>query len=149
MPDGSAHPRARIPGSKVERWGSPRCTLDIEWCTPRVLLFTYNGYIPGEVVAFFEPIVAGVIARGQRPKMFVDMWDCTGYESDFRREITRWVMGLDKSVDPFHLLVKSKIFAMMISVIRLAINDPRHERAFAHTDRLAFYAALRTAVHQG
>lgn len=117
--------------------------LFIEWCTPGVLLFTYRGYVEASAVEFFEPLVDQLIDRGVRPRMFVDVWDVTGYTSEFRREITRWTAQVRPRVEPLQMLLRSKLIAMCVAVVHLAIGG---EFVVMHTERLKFNVALRAAM---
>jgi hypothetical protein len=59
---------------------------------------------------------------GQAPfTVFHDTWAATGYESGLRVEMTKWTEKNKGAVKAVHMLTQSKIAAMAVAVVGLAL----------------------------
>lgn len=79
------------------------------------------------------------IARDAQFESFNDAIELTGYDSEFRVRLTDWVGANKTSVPHLHVLLKSRIVAMAVSVAGLAIGS---QRITSYSDPKAFAIAL-------
>ena len=93
-------------------WRSPRGSLIIEQPVPGVMLFTYHGHIPVEVVPLIEASVARVLNTGIRPDLFIDLEQMKGYDSEYRKAISKWGADNHRRLGDVRVLVRSKLIAM-------------------------------------
>ncbi|APR79110.1 Hypothetical protein A7982_04457 [Minicystis rosea] len=73
--------------------------------------------------------------------LFDDAWEAIGYDSDVRLRLTTWAKENSDRIGSHHLLIRSKILAMGVSVANMALKN----RITAHTAEESFAAALRDA----
>ena len=131
----------------VEMWESPRGSLAISHPAPGVILFTYHGYMTAEVVPFIELSVNRVLDAGHRPDLFIDLDDMSGYDSEYRQEVSKWGARYYRRFGEVRFLVRSKLIAMGIAVSNLTSEG----RLKPTTRRSEFQAAIDAAIgrHSG
>jgi len=131
----------------VEMWESPVGNLAITHPAPGVILFTYHGYMTAEVVPFIERSVNRVLAAGHCPDLFIDLDDMSGYDSEYRQEVSKWGARYYRRFGEVRFLVRSKLIAMGIAVSNLTSEG----RLKPTTRRSEFQAAIDAAIgrHSG
>lgn len=128
--------------AKVDKWESPRGTLVISQPVRGVIVFTYDGYMVADVVPFIESTVNEVLAAGLRPDLFIDVWNMTGYDSLYRKNVSKWGSSYFKRFGENHFLVRSKLIAMGIAMSNLTSEG----RLKSTTRRAEFQARLDEAI---
>lgn len=114
---------------------------------PTVLVFKYRGYSDASYLPFIEGVYERTLATKQGPTaIFVDCEEQTGYDSAFRAGIVDWSkrIALPRT---YCLFVKSRLVAMGIAIVRLAVGLPG-EHAEVVTRRGAFRTKLEAAVEK-
>ena len=131
----------------VEMWESARGNLAISHPAPGVILFTYHGHMTAEVVPFIELSVNRVLDAGHRPDLFIDLDDMSGYDSEYRQEVSKWGARYYRRFGEVRFLVRSKLIAMGIAVSNLTSEG----RLKPTTRRSEFQTALDAAIgrHSG
>jgi hypothetical protein len=125
-----------------QTWESPRGSLVVTQPVLGVMLFTYRGYMTVEVVPFIERSVDGVLARGLRPDLFIDLERMTGYESAYRKAVSLWGAKMYRHFGDVRVLVKSKLVAMGIAVSNLTAANKLEPT----TSRVTFQAHMDAAI---
>jgi hypothetical protein len=95
-----------------------------------------------DVVPFIERSVDRVLAAGIRPDLFIDLDDMTGYDSEYRQEVSKWGARFYRRFGEVRFLVRSKIIAMGIAVSNLTAGG----RLRPTTRRSEFQSALAAAI---
>jgi hypothetical protein len=126
----------------VDKWESPRGSLAITHPVPGVIVFTYHGHMTAEVVPFIERSVDRVLAEGHRPDLFIDLDDMTGYDSEYRQDVSKWGARFYRRFGEVRFLVRSKIIAMGIAVSNLTSEG----RLKPTTRRSEFESAIAAAI---
>jgi hypothetical protein len=125
-------------GMRGERWSTARGTLEIRVPAPDVLVRRFEGHAS---IHFVEPMVKhleAALATGVRPIVFDDFELGAGYDSEVRVRLTGWHTLHSGELKEVHILVKSGLLAMGVSVANLATGG-----AFiSYSDRAAFEWAL-------
>lgn len=123
---------------------TPRGRLALWVAEPGFLIFQLIGH--GDK-SFVEPIVMGFsrsLGHMRPVQMFVDAELMTSYDSELRTEVTAALREQPSSIESLHIVVRSKIVAMGVSVANLALggimtiyNEPQRflEALQAHTAR--------------
>src|SRR5688572_4332279 len=126
----------------IEKWESPQGSLAISHPAPGVIVFTYHGHMTADVVPFIERSVDRVLAAGHRPDLFIDLDHMSGYDSDYRQEVSKWGARFYRRFGEVRFLVRSKIIAMGIAVSNLTSEG----RLRPTTRRSEFQSALDAAI---
>jgi len=102
-----------------------------------------TGYLEKDIVPKITQPIDRLIAQGVRPVIFNDWWELTGYDSDARLKLTDWIFWVRGKIVGSHVLVRSKIVSMGVSIANLALGG----MLTVYTDRqeftLAYHRALR------
>jgi hypothetical protein len=109
--------------------------------TPTILMQTiYRDYadtdLANKLVVAMEELVRG--AEGFH--FFSDVADLTGYDSGYRIAMTQWLLRHKAQVLSIHLIVGSKLIAMGLSVVSMALGGTVKVRSY--TAAQAFEAAM-------
>ena len=124
---------------------SARGSFGLRVMTPELIVATFRGYCDTSLgQAAIHELTPRVTARPQ-VLMFTDCELMTGYASEVRIRFTQWAKTYQAHIGPGHILVRSKLVAMAISVVSLATGRPNNN---VHTSRGDFERALATAVAQ-
>src|SRR5262249_49153281 len=107
-----------------------------------VIVFTYDGHMTVGAVAFVERSVNRVLALKDRPDLFIDLAKMTGYDSDYRREISKWGERMQSRFGEVRVLVRPRIVAMGIAVSNLTARG----KLKPTTQRAEFQKALDEAI---
>ncbi|MFO0694563.1 MAG: hypothetical protein U0230_13465 [Polyangiales bacterium] len=127
---------------RTEEWLFERCRLVISAPARGVVLQRFIGHATPEVV---EPITSRLeraVAQHGTLRVFDDWEEATGYESEVRVRLTEWTKRHREAIPLTHILVRSKLLAMGLSVANLAIDGGLE----VHTTRAAFERELAAAV---
>lgn len=115
-----------------------RGIIDVRNPAPHVELIRCEGYARAEHVAEILEGRDRIVRACGKIAIFDDLEDLRGYDSDVRSRLTGWSRDHRPKIVAFHILVRSKIVAMGVSLANLAIGGA----IVAHTRRAAFEAAL-------
>jgi len=126
-------------------WRGDRGDLVVSYPAKTVILFRYTGHIDATVMPTIVSSVDRVLRAGIRPDIFVDLYDVTGYDSQYRIEVTKWGGTIRDRVGVFMLLVRSKLVAMGVSVSNLALGG----FMTATSKRGQFDTGLAVAIRRG
>jgi len=126
-------------------WQGERGDLIVSYPAKTVILFRYTGHISAGVMPTIVTSVDRVLRTRIRPDIFVDLYEVTGYDSQYRIEVTRWGDTIRERVGTFMLLVRSKLVAMGVSVSNLALGG----FMTATAKRSQFDIALAAATRRG
>lgn len=119
-----------------------RGELAIQRPAPGVLLFIEKGYLVG---ARGEPIIAAMereLKVASKLTLFVDGEHLEGYDPPIRTMPTDWLKKNAARVECQHMLVRSQIAKMGLSVAGLVLGAVIK----GYTSRRAFEQALRDAI---
>jgi hypothetical protein len=122
----------------------------IRWCrgdlrvrtAENVVFMQLNGYLDKEYVTNITQPVDKLIVAGVKPLIFNDWWEMTGYDTDARLKLTDWIFWMRGKIQGSHILVRSKIVSMGVSIANLALGG----MLTVYTDRQEFALAYRRAV---
>ena len=95
--------------------------------------------------SFVAPIVAAFERRlrsGAPVEMFVDVELMTSYDTELRTDVTRALAPERKRIGCLHILVRSKLVSMGVSVANLALGGIMS----IHTSPAAFQHALQSGL---
>jgi hypothetical protein len=131
-----------VVGAKT--WESVRGRLAISRPAPHVILAIYEGHLTVDMVPFFEASVAPALETGIRQHLFIDLEHISGYDSEYRRAITKWGVRTQRYFEQTRFLVRSRIVAIGVAVSNLSSGGFLE----ATTKRSEFEAALQTAMRR-
>lgn len=117
---------------------SERGTVTVTRPVPHVELLRAEGHAPGEVVDSILELRDVIIRESGRILIFDDLEMMTGYDSAVRVRLTEWSRLHKPKIGSFHILTRSRVAAMGVTVANLALGG--HIRA--HARREDFEAAL-------
>lgn len=112
--------------------------------SPGIMVNTMTGHYAADLLSFCLAGMADGIEGGPLV-MFFDWEGMTGYDVDCRREMTKWTMDRKAQIGKVHILVKSKLVAMGVSVANLLLGG---DTICSYTDRPKFEGALRAACRR-
>jgi hypothetical protein len=130
------------PGASA--WRSERGFLEVRRPSSTVVLFIEEGYLESD---FADPIAGALdAALAERGKLhiFVDAYNLDGYEPRVRTSATEWLKAHRARVEVQHMLVRSKITRMGLSVASLALGGVLQ----GHSARATFDAELARVVRE-
>jgi hypothetical protein len=133
--------RAERVDEKTERWADPRGTLEITSVRPGVVLQRFRGHALPPMADAIADRLERELARFGRIVVFDDWEEATGYESEVRIKLTAWTQRHLDRIPETHILVRSRLLAMGISVANLAVGN----KLRSYTSRKDFEAALLRA----
>ncbi len=128
--------------SDRERWRTPRGELEIWIPRTDVIVIRFAGH--GDAT-FVEPVVSrvqGVIDTGLRPLVFDDWERARSYDPRARLDMTRYAMEARRHVRATHILVRSKLLSMTVSLVNRAIGNSFH----VYSERPEFESELGRAL---
>ena len=129
-----------VPNEKA--WKSERGSLRIRVPHARVLVFIEEGHLEEDFAPLIQTASNDALKQGAPLSLFVDCYDLVGYAPSVRKAPTDWLMAHREQVDVQHMLVRSKITKMGLSVASLALGGLLK----GHVSRASFQAALDQAV---
>lgn len=128
--------------SERERWRTPRGELEIWIPRPDVIVIRFAGH--GDDT-FVEPVISrvqAVVETGSRPLVFDDWERARSYDPRARLEMTRYAMQARHHVRATHILVRSKLLSMTVSLVNRAVGNAFH----MYSDRPVFEYELGRAL---
>lgn len=124
------------------RWVSEQGELIIRRPTPLVVVFVEIGHLEAEFAdRITEGMTKSLSSRG-KPRLFVDGEHLDGYDPLVRTQATKWIQQNGSRIQEQHMLVKSRIAKMGLSVASLMLGAV----IIGHHERHSFERALRDAV---
>ncbi|MEM6956613.1 MAG: hypothetical protein AAF411_05940 [Myxococcota bacterium] len=131
-------------GVRESTWRSDKGSLKIQRPCPHVVVFVESGYLDAEFAPPIEDASNQALAEAGTSNLhlFVDAYDLTGYAPKVRKNPTNWLMAHRNRVEVQHMLVRSKITKMGLSVASLALGGLIQ----GHSSRAAFQVALDETV---
>lgn len=126
------------------RWESDRGSLEASLPAPNVVVFVEQGFLVGSFAPHIVNTLNGVLSKGIRPHIFVDCYDLVGYDSEVRVASTNWLKQHRDDVVCQHMLVRSKLTKMGLSVASLALGGV----LVGHSTRASFDAELQSVVRK-
>lgn len=112
--------------------------IEVQRVAPGVLLTRMRGHATLDHLEPIRAAVAREVEAGQRPDVFHDWEDMTGYDSAVRVAMADWYREIHDRVGRVHVLTSSRLVAMGVSVVALAVGA----RIESHTTRAGFERAL-------
>lgn len=106
------------------------------------LLFIEQGFLEKGFVHHIERVQNEVVQSGGKPSIFVDAENLEGYEPELQTSATQWIKANKALVTAQHMLVRSRLTQLGVSVASLALGAVIK----GYTSRSQFEAALRQAV---
>lgn len=128
----------------VSAWRSERGFLEVRRPSATVVVLIEEGYLESD---FADPIANALdAALEQRGKLhiFVDAYDLDGYEPRVRTAATEWLKAHRARVEMQHMLVRSTIARMGLSVASLELGGVLQ----GHSTRATFDAELARVVRE-
>ena len=126
-------------GPAFEVWQMRSSTMRLDWSRANAVVLTIAGRGCGE---FAPPCVrcwSVAAGRSERLTLFFDFWDMPGYDSAFRVAMTDWMLANRARLEPMHVLARSPIVRMGVSVVNLSLGGLIH----THGMRATYDSALK------
>ncbi len=129
------------PPSDARRYSSPRFSLAIWQPVSGLVIQKAEGHATAAIAQTMIQRLSAILAMG-RIVIFDDWEGMTGYDTDARTIVSDWTRTNLGSIDQIHILVRSKLVAMAISVSNLTTNNI----STSYTKREKFEYALAEAI---
>ena len=124
-------------------WSTDRGTTTIVERSTTVVLVCSKGHLDSEDGKRIGAAVAELL-RDRPRHLFFDMGDLQSYHPDVRRDLTQLFVERRQSLLSFHVLARSKLVRMGVSVARLALS-----MVVPYSETGSFERALRAALRSG
>ena len=108
-------------GTSIEEWSTERGTLRAERVGRHVVVFRARGHLAADLVELFERHVTAAIGDGV-PHVFFDGTDMSGYESEFRVRISKYLVSVRERVESFNVYTPHRLVAMGAAVVNVALS---------------------------
>ena len=118
---------------------SPRGTVVFSEPAPGVLVVRIVGHVTIEAANAAISLRRKALRATPAIHLFDHAWDATGYDSEVRLTLTAWAKENADRIESHHLLLRSKILAMGVSVANIALRN----RLTVHTSEESFATVLR------
>jgi hypothetical protein len=128
--------------SEGRAWESARGSLRVERRAPDVVLFVEKGFLEKGFAPLIVSELNASLKPGVRPEIFVDAYELDGYDSEVRVAATDWLKQNKDRVRAQHMLVRSKLGKMGLSVASLTLGGV----LVGHDSRVSFDGTLDRAV---
>jgi len=136
-------PRTHSSAEEHVRWSRGELRIKV---SDDVVYEQVSGYLEKEIVGKITHPIDRLIGQGAKPIIFNDWWELSGYDSDARLKLTDWIFWIRGKIVGSHILVRSKIVSMGVSIANLALGG----MLTVYTDRqeftLAYHRALRHSM---
>jgi hypothetical protein len=119
-----------------------RGVLIVRRPAPHVELIRCEGYARRDHLDMVIASRDRILREAGRIAIFDDLEDLRGYDSEVRSRLTAWSQAHRAGIVGFHILLRSKIVAMGVSLANAAIGG----NIEAHTTRDVFEIALAREV---
>lgn len=121
-----------------------RGVITVRYPAPHVELIRCEGHARAEHI---DEVLASrdrIVEKLGKIAIFDDLEDMRGYDSDVRSKLTAWSRAHRPDIVAFHILLRSKIVAMGVSLANRAIGGS----IVTHTRRAEFEEALAREVRR-
>lgn len=126
------------------RWVTKRGTLELWMASEDVVVERFEGHASIEFVDPILDFLEAVIARGIRPRVFDDWELATSYDTAVRNRMTAWTLKHRKEIAQTHILVRSRLLAMGVTVANLAVGGSLRVYSSRDAFERALYEALQS-----
>jgi hypothetical protein len=126
----------------AEEWSEERGSLRVSYPAPGVVRTTGSGFATVDLAGRLVKWVDVAIAAGEKPNVFHDWWDVTGYEPPVRRMMATWYSRVFHDVRGVHVLSSSKIVTMGVGLVSIAMGNA----IVSYKEREALEAAIAAAI---
>jgi hypothetical protein len=109
-----------------------------------VFIIEFAGHLTIELAANLMSDTNRRLAHYSPIYIFNDWWEMKSYDTKARMELTAWAQRIRPRLLGVHLLVRSKLVAMGVSVANIALGS----FLLAHAERPDFEAALKRAMSE-
>jgi hypothetical protein len=124
-------------------WSTDRCTTTIVEKSTTVVLVSSQGHLDSLDGQRMGALIDELLVL--RPRhLFFDMGELASYHPDVRRDLTQLFLDRRQRVLSLHVLARSKLVRMGVSVARLALDA-----LVGHSDTSSFNRALNAALREG
>lgn len=104
------------------------------------MVVRFEGFATGEVADHILEALQGCVAQGGPLEVFDDWEHAIGYDPIVRTKLTGWMATHGGHVRATHVLVKSKVVAMGLTVANMLLAN-RH-KIITYNDRRRWQAAM-------
>jgi hypothetical protein len=128
-------------------WRSDQCELRIH-VAGAVVQLKYTGFGEAQFIPKVDATLRQMIAAGEHPHVFLDCWDMSNYEPQYRQDAERMIQGLRSQMGSVHMLVRSRIVAMGATVFNMMVGgfgQVYAERAKFDAARARLFAPAKSA----
>ncbi len=124
--------------AQSELWRAGRGTLSLRWSGPAIYVRA-EAHGDRRLTAPVLRVKDAVLGGAGGVAMFYDFWEMPTYDSELRTEWTGWLVRHRAKLTALHVLARSKLVLMGVSVANLALGG----LARTHEAPATFYAELR------
>lgn len=107
--------------SQSQSWRSARGTMTLNWTESGTMLIVVGTHGDRALAPLMTRRADLIVARS-RIRMFFDFWTMPTYDSEMRTEWTNWLVSHRERLDAIHVVARSKLVAMGVSVANLALG---------------------------
>ena len=115
------------------------CSIKVSFPRHDIVLFEISGYLDVEGANYAIQQTDKLVERNSRVWVFNDWTELRGYDSQSRQMLTVRTKELGDKIVGSHILVKSSIVAMGVSVANFLLNQSQ----IAHSKKESFENALQ------
>ena len=126
----------------AEELSEERGSLRVSYPVRGVVRTRVTGFGTAEPAGRLVRWVDVAIAAGEKPLLFHDWYDVTGYEPPARRLLAAWYARVFDDVRAVHILSSNKIVSMGVGLVSIAMGHA----IVAHSERRELELAVATAV---
>jgi hypothetical protein len=102
--------------------GEAHFRIAAQGATGAIVEGRFIGHGSLELAGAIQREMTPILEQNGRSIVFADWWDMTGYDSTARVELTAWMAKMRPRMSAFHVLVRSRLVAMGVSVANLALG---------------------------
>lgn len=124
------------------RWSDAAGAVTFATPYPGVARMCVTGRVTAALAEQVVLMLEAALRQHARLVVFDDWEALTGYESEARLRMTDWTRLHQEQIPETHILVRSKIVAMGVTVAAMALRKPLH----VYSDRNLFERAWATAA---
>jgi hypothetical protein len=107
--------------SQSQAWRTRRGTMTLTWTESGSLLVVVGTH-GDRVLAPLMTKRADAMVLRSRMMLFFDFWTMPTYDSEMRTEWTSWLVSHRARLDGLHVVARSKLVSMGVSVANLALG---------------------------
>jgi hypothetical protein len=110
-------------GPAFEVYQGPMCALRLDWTRGGAVRAIMVGYASAEMGGIINKRRDAIVRSKVQLTMLYDMWETIGYDSALRLELTKWGQAHKGEEEMVHILSRSKLVNMGVSVVALAVPE--------------------------